>query len=311
MYTAALYDSDVWWSWKRFFVSLCIVSFFMSGFLWWYSGRFPYSPQEMRFRILMVEYVYTKGEIDRMYVRTGYNSTSEFKANRKISRLCKSFEQFLNRYPNNGEAMNIYGSFLDEVGKGEAAMQWWERAADLSKDNPQLLNNLANYYGHNGRAEDAIRLYEEAIRIDPLEPVYHFNLGNMYYLFRKETHAIHGWDLDTTFRHSLHHFRIASELSPENMEYAISYAETYYGVKFLSKTFQWKDAESAWKKCLEVGKNPDYKDSIRVHLVRVNAYQGDSLEAFEWYNKLESPSARQMAWHILKRFFPEEAGVDT
>ena len=44
--------------------------------------------------------------------------------------------------------------------------------------------------------------------------------------------------------------------------------------------------------------------------MRVNAYEGDSLEAFEWYNKVQSPASRQMAWHILKRFFPEEQPTD-
>jgi len=309
MFRGGTYKSGSSWSWKRFFISLSVVLSIASVGLWWQSGRFPYSPEEVRFRLLMVQYVQTKSQLDQMYVQAG-TSVSEFNMNRKIDRMCRSFESFLIRYPDHDQAMNVYGSFLDEIGKGDDAVQWWERAVEFSRRNPQLLNNLANYYGHNGRAEDAIKLYEEAIRIEPDEPIYHFNLGNMYYLFRKETHAIHGWDLKKTFEHSLLHFRIARDLAPENNEYAISYAETFYGVKFLSKGFEWREAEDAWKFCLSMDEQSEYQDSIRVHLVRINSYQGNSAAALDWYSQIKSPGSRQLSWQIIKRFFPDETGTE-
>lgn len=291
-------------------MSLLVVSTILSAGLWYYSGRFPYSPEEVRFRILMVEYIQTKNQIDRMYMHAGSTAVSQYNMDRKINRLCQSFEAFLIHYPNHDQAMNVYGNFLDEVGKGDMALHWWERAVEFSRQNPQLLNNLANYYGHNGRAEEAIKLYEEAIKLDPNESIYHFNLGNMYYLFRKETHSIHNWDLQKTFEHSLLHFRMARDLDPKNDEYAISYAETYYGVKFLSKGFEWRDAEDAWKYCLTMNSKPEYQDSVKVHLVRVNAYQGNSAAALDWYGQIQSPGSRQLAWQIIKRFFPDEMGTE-
>jgi tetratricopeptide (TPR) repeat protein len=310
MFEGRRYRCQQGWSWKRFFVSLTVVLTIGSLGLWWYSGRFPYSPEEVRFRVLMVQYIQTKSQLDRMYMEAGSSSVSQFNMDRKISRLCESFETFLIRYPGHDQAMNVYGSFLDDIGKGDAAVEWWERAVEFSHHNPQLLNNLANYYGHNGRAEDAIKLYEEAIKLDPGEPIYHFNLGNMYYLFRKETNAIHGWDLRKTFEHSLLHFRMARDLAPSNSEYAISYAETYYGVKFLSKGFEWRDAEAAWKVCLSMENQPEYQDSIRVHLVRINSYQGNSAIALDWYGQIKSPGSRHLAWQIIKRFFPDEMGSE-
>ena len=296
------------WSWKRFFISLSLVLTMASAGLWWHSGRFPYSPQEVRFRILMVQYIETKSELDRMYLQASNPSVSQFNLNRKINRLCESFEAFLIRYPGHEQAMSAYGSFLDEIGNGDAAVRWWERAVEFSHRDPQLLNNLANYYGHNGRAEEAIRLYEEAIKRDPGDPVYHFNLGNMYYLFRKETNAIHGWDLQKTFEHSLLQFRIARDLEPQNTDYAVSYAETYYGVKSLSKGFEWRAAEDAWKFCLPMDQHAQYQDTIRVHLVRINSYEGKQATALDWYNQIRSPASRQFAWQIMKRSFPDETG---
>ena len=298
------------WSWKRFSVSLSIVIVIASAGLWWYSGRFPYSPEEVRFRLLMVQYLQTQNQLNHVYMQAGTSSVSEFNMNRKINRLCESFETFLICYPSHDQAMNVYGSFLDEIGNGDAAVRWWERAVEFSHRNPQLLNNLANYYGHNGRAEEAIKLYEKAIRLDPNEPIYHFNIGNMYYLFRKETHAIHGWDLRKTFEQSLLHFRMARDLEPQNTEYAISYAQTYYGVKFLSKGFEWRAAEDAWKFCLPMDAHAGYQDSIRVNLVRINCYEGNQAIALDWYSQIRSPSSRQIAWRIMKRFFPDETGSE-
>jgi hypothetical protein len=52
----------------------------------------------------------------------------------------------------------------------------------------------------------------------------------------------------------------------------------------------------------------EYQDSIRVHLVRINSYQGNSAIALEWYDQIQSTGSRQLAWQIIKRFFPDEIG---
>src|SRR5262245_35540469 len=93
------YKARVGWSWTRFFVSLTIVLAVASGVLWWQSGRFPYSPEEVRFRILMVQYVQTKNQLDQMYMHAGSSNLSQYKMDRKINRLCESFETFLVAYP--------------------------------------------------------------------------------------------------------------------------------------------------------------------------------------------------------------------
>ncbi|MBV9463060.1 MAG: tetratricopeptide repeat protein, partial [Verrucomicrobiae bacterium] len=262
-------------------------------------------------RLLMLQYAYTKDQLDRLYLRASCPGSERFSTNRKVDDLCRQFEGFLSQYPTHGEAMNVYGTLLDDIGKGDEAMEVWERAMRLSQTNPELLNNLANYYGHNGRAEQAIRMYEQAIQINPQQAVYHFNLANMYYLFRKETMTIHPqWDLKKTFEMSLFHFRMASQIAPDNVEYATSYAETFYGVNFLTRAFDWRDAETAWKKCLPLRSDRAFQDSIHLHLLRVSAYQNKPAEALEYYNTLQGGDSRRMGWQLMRRFFPEDSGVD-
>ena len=220
-----------------------------------------------------------------------------------ISSLETSFRGFLAAHPTHVRAMSTFGNFLEEIGKQDDACTWWSKAVSLSRKNPDLLNNLANYYGHNGEAARAIRLYEEAIRLNPTEAVYHFNLGNMYYLFRKEAQQIHGWDLDQTFREALVQFRGARDLEPNNFEYATAYAETFYGVNFLQQRIAWDEALKAWQYCLNMKLDSGQKDYVKVHLVRLNLYTGNPMEAARSASEIQSNELRRVARNLLNKMF--------
>jgi len=213
------------------------------------------------------------------------------------------FRSFLGFHPGHARGMTSFGDFLEDIGKADEASTWWSKAAAISANDPNLLNNLANYYGHNGQAARAIRLYEEAIRLNPTEAVYHFNLGNMYYLFRKEAQQNHGWDLDQTFREALEQFRIARDLEPNNFEYATAYAETFYGVNFLQQRIGWDEALKAWQYCLNMKLDSGQKDYVKVHLVRLNLYTGNPMEAARSASEIQSQELRRVARYLLNRMF--------
>jgi tetratricopeptide (TPR) repeat protein len=220
-----------------------------------------------------------------------------------INSVEAAFGNFLAEHPAHARAMGVFGNFLEDIGKADEACRWWSRAVAISAKNPDLLNNLANYYGHNGEAARAIRLYEEAIRLNPTEAVYHFNLGNMYYLFRNEAAEVHGWDLDQIFRESLGQFRIARDLEPNNFEYATAYAETFYGVNFLKQRIAWEEALKAWQYCLGMNLDSGQKDYVKVHLVRLNLYTGNPMEAVRSASEIKSQELRRVARGLLNKMF--------
>jgi tetratricopeptide (TPR) repeat protein len=214
-----------------------------------------------------------------------------------------AFREFVSAHPDHVRAVTTYGNFLEEIGKADEACRWWSKAVLLNGKDPNLLNNLANYYGHNGEAGRAIRLYEEAIQLNPTEAVYHFNLGNMYYLFRRETEQIHGWDVDQIFREALDQFRVARDLDPNNFEYASAYAETFYGVNFLKQRIAWDEALKAWEFCLNMKLNSGQKDYVKVHLVRLNLYTGNPMEAARSASEIQSQELRRVAKNLLNKMF--------
>lgn len=220
----------------------------------------------------------------------------------------EDYEAFLRRNPSHDRAMNSLGLFLQDVGKPEEAFAWWTRAATLPRKNPELLNNLANHHGHSGDPALAIRLYEEAVRIAPKEAVYHYNLGNMYYLFRREAARLHRWEMATVLSKSLEEFRLAHEHDRRNFDYASSYAETFYGIHFQLKSRPWKEALGAWEECLRIPLEPGQRDFVRVNLVRVSAYLKDPMRALAAYSEISSEDQRRLARRILRRAFPESFG---
>jgi tetratricopeptide (TPR) repeat protein len=221
----------------------------------------------------------------------------------QITAVESSFRSFLGENPDHVRALTTFGNLLEDIGKSDEACIWWSKAALLSATDPNLLNNLANYYGHNGEAARAIRLYEEAIRLNPTEAVYHFNLGNMYYLFRREAEQMHGWDLDQIFREALGQFRVARDLEPNNFEYATAYAETFYGVNFLKQRIAWEEALKAWEYCLNMKLDSGQKDYVKVHLVRLNLYTGNPMEAARSASEIQSQELRRVARYLLNKMF--------
>lgn len=220
-----------------------------------------------------------------------------------ITSMENAYRGFLSAHANHARGMTSFGNFLEDVGKSDEACTWWSKSVTLSGKDPDLLNNLANYYGHNGEAGRAIRLYEDAIGMNPTEAVYHFNLGNMYYLFRNEAGQIHGWDLDQIFREALDQFRIARDLEPNNFEYATAYAETFYGVNFLKQRIAWEEALKAWEYCLSMKLDSGQKDYVKVHLVRLNIYTGNPMEAARSASEIQSQELRRVARYLLNRMF--------
>lgn len=202
----------------------------------------------------------------------------------KIESVKKAYREFLKADPQHVRAMIAYGSFLSDIQEEPEGLQWWLRAKELDPKNAAVRNNLANYYGHRGEPKRAIEEYEAAIQLQPNEPMYHHNLGNILYLFRRDAAALKDGTEAEMLERALACFRKARELEPNNYDYAVGYAETFYGMK----SPNWQRALEAWEYCLKLDLTPLQRDQVYTHLARVHIRLGNTAKAKEQLAQVKS-----------------------
>ena len=96
----------------------------------------------------------------------------------ELTAAAEYYRQALAGAPENGDALNLLGTALLQLGHAEAAVGYLERAARSQRNNPRVLANLAQAYiaaGDLGKAYDAFR---KAARIDPQQLQFQIGVAN-------------------------------------------------------------------------------------------------------------------------------------
>jgi tetratricopeptide (TPR) repeat protein len=261
------------------------------------SARSEEDPRdaERQFRFLLSRGDELRAQNDGFGNHTPAAVTNHWKA--QLRRLEGDYQHFLNDHPQHARAMVAYGDLLYEEEGEEAGVRWWKKAVAVDPREAYAYNELANHYGHFGQADEALRYYEKAIELAPTEPIFRFNWATTCQLFRKESHAVYGWNVDEIFQHSLEQFRSARDLSPQDFELSSAYAETFYQMP----KPDWREAYKAWQFCLNQPLGDSQRQFVCAHLARVCIRLGRYDEAKEWASKLSSHEQETVRRAIERR----------
>jgi len=201
----------------------------------------------------------------------------------------QAYEEFLARNPRHARGHLAFGSFLNEIGEEELAVEHMEKSRELDPANPAAWNNLANHYGHRGPVRKAFEYYAQAIELDPKEPVYYQNLAVAVYLFRRDAEEFYALDEPAVFEKALQLYRQAMKLDPQNFVLATEYAESFYGMLprgavdpevRAEKTRQITDrAIEAWQIALALAQDDLQRQGVLIHLARNRYLAGRYEEA--------------------------------
>jgi tetratricopeptide (TPR) repeat protein len=244
----------------------------------------PNNPAEKELLQLMAEDDAAQSEVDKWIQENNAFAAqgageSKVELNQRIlarfDSVCKCYEDFLRRYPDDARGHLAYGSFLNDIGDEEAALTQNEEAAQLDPKNPAGWNNLANYYGEHGPLTNAFTDYAKAIELNPAEPVYYQNLATTVYLFRKDAEQFYGINETQVFDKALELYRKAVLLDPYNFPLASDYAQTYYGIRPLRAD----DALVAWTNALNITHDDIEREGVYIHLARIKMAVGRYAEA--------------------------------
>jgi tetratricopeptide (TPR) repeat protein len=231
---------------------------------------------ERQFRFLLSRGDELREEKDRLDAHPSPAASERWKG--QLKHLERDYRHFLHDHPLHVRAMVAYGGLLFDEDNEDEGARWWEKALAVDPGEAYAYNDLANVYGHDGRAAKALRYYQTAIDLAPNEPVFRFNWATTCQLFRKDSLAVYGWNVDEIFQHCMEQFRAARDLDPQNYDFSTTYAETFYQ---LPKP-DWPSAYEAWQFCLRQNLNNQQRAFVCGHLARVCIRLGRLEEAKRW-----------------------------
>jgi tetratricopeptide (TPR) repeat protein len=188
-------------------------------------------------------------------------------------------EKFLQENPGSAAAHASYAEFLAEQGNLRAAIVHWRTAQLLAPGRAAIANSLGGAYLRMGKAAASAAEFSRAIGLESGNAAYHFNLANVEFMLRHDLTAAWKMELPAVLRLALAEFREASRLSPNDVEYARAYAETFYGVP----DPDWSEAAAAWKHVLSLSPQGDF---AYLQLARVSLKRGDADGARQFLDKI-------------------------
>lgn len=201
-------------------------------------------------------------------------------------------ERILQENPTSATAHRAYAEFLSDNGNLRAAILHWRKAQELDPGDAATANALGGAYLRAGNAAEAAEQFTRAVKLARDNPAYHFNLANVEFMLRHDLKA--AWNVDTPelLEHALAEFRIASRLSPNDVEYARAYAETFYGMP----NPDWGAAEAAWKHVLALSGQSDF---AYIQLARISLKRGNANEARRCLAKLTDTRTATLKQKLL------------
>lgn len=209
-------------------------------------------------------------------------------------RVEQMYYQLVRDHPQSARAHNALAAFLWKNGDSEVAVEHWRTAQRLEPKNAEAANSVGGAYLRIGRVVEAADQFVLAVRSENRNPDYHFDLGNVEFILRRDLTA--AWKIDSAelLQRALFQFREASRLAPSDLEYARAYAETFYGMP----NPDWKEAQIAWQHYLELSTNRNF---AYLQLARVSLKQRKKAEALSFLNKISDSSYSQIKEKLRKQ----------
>ena len=271
----------------------------------------PGDPVELELDKLMADDDAAQAEVDKWirdnqdFYKQGAGVPKEELNKRILDRFAsvrKAYEDFLRRHPDSAHGYLAYGSFLNDIGEEEAAVDQYEKSGQLDPKNPAVWNNLANYYGEHGPLTNAFIDYTRAIDLNPAEPIYYQNMATTVYLYRRDAREYYHINEQQVFDKALGLYRQAMKLDPENFPLATDYAQSYYGIRPLRTN----DALGAWTNALNIARDDVEREGVYLHLARIKTAIAQYDESRALLDSVTNEALADMKKHLQRSLHDHE-----
>lgn len=204
----------------------------------------------------------------------------------RIVEICREYEAIIAENPYELLPYLVYGKLLRQIGERERAHEIFQRANAVDTRVPVVKQQLGNYFAEEGIYPQALLFFMAAIDLAPHEAVYHYSLGELFYIYREDflnDGAYSSTELDKLMQEA---FREAALLAPENADFQFRYGESFYDVE----NADWFVALAHWEVFQERAINQTQADAIRLHRARVMLKLGWNSEARKLLAEVATPA---------------------
>lgn len=175
--------------------------------------------------------------------------------------IVSSYDVLVQKNPDFTAALVAYGLFLGRVDMTKQAVAMLLKANKLDPNIALVKNQLAKHIAEDGKPIEALPYLVAATDLEPREPLYHFHLGQLLLAGRDDFLTNGGFTQAGLDKSMLQAFRRATELAPNDFNYAYQYAKAFYELD----PPRWEEALQVWEQ-LEM--RPIVTTTLR-HLVRL------------------------------------------
>ena len=215
---------------------------------------------------------------------------------RKIQGLVADYESYLADNPKDLTALILYGKFLRGVDQPGPATGMFIKADKIDPGVAVVKQQIANYLAEEGRIAEALPYLLRAVELSPKTAVYHNQLGTFLFLFSDELIRLGITTKSSNDRNMVIAFREAAKLEPENIQYQMRYAQSFFDV---SKP-DWKEALMVWQKLsIHEHRSQEEGEYLLLCQARVLLELGRRDEARKLIDRVRSPAMRATKQKLL------------
>jgi len=204
----------------------------------------------------------------------------------ELQSIVDGYERLINASPEYAAAYISYGMMLHRIGERKTSNAILARADELDPYHAIVKNQLGNYQAEDGNYLEAMAFYNMAIDLRPEEPLYHYQLGNLLFAYKKffiddKLFLPDGMDLEIQKK-----FREAAMLAPAHLPYRLRYAQSFFDVARPN----WEAALEQWQQLVDFVQSPEEKQMMQLYMARTRFLMGHHTAARKIIRKIDEPS---------------------
>lgn len=215
----------------------------------------------------------------------------------ELQSIVDGYEALISAAPNYVAAFISYGMMLHRIGERIPSNAMLIRADQIDPYHAIVKNQLGNYQAEEGNYPEAMGFYQMAIDLRPNEPLYHYQLGNLLFSYKKffiddKLFLPEGIDLEIQNR-----FRKAAMLAPAHLPYRLRYAQSFFDIARPN----WEAALEEWQQLVNFVESPEEKQMMQLYMAKTRFEMGHHTAAQKIIKGIDEPSLEHSKGILLKQ----------